>query len=78
MSVPLLARRVDAATGIATLAAAAGTWLLDGRPIEPGGGGVLSLEPGRYELLFVDDARRVDRVRFTVAGTRPTPHPTAR
>lgn len=76
VSVPLLARRVDAATGIATLAAAAGTWLLDGRPIEPGGGGVLSLEPGRYELLFVDDARRVDRVRFTVAGTRPTPHPT--
>lgn len=71
VSVPLLARRVDAATGIATPAAAAGTWLLDGRPIAPGvggGDGVVQLEPGRYELLFVDAARRVDRVRFTVTA----------
>jgi len=67
-----VARRVDPATGIARAAAAAGTWLLNGRPLEADHGTgqlALQLDPGRYELTFVGDGRLTDTVRFTVRAT---------
>jgi penicillin-binding protein 1C len=66
------ARLVDPATGIARPQAAAGRWLLNGRPLPIRRGSPaprLDVGPGRYELTFVGSDRRSDTVRFIVTAT---------